>query len=121
MYRVKLKYSNIFLEDEKNIPLELKLREDDYIDNSSALIEFSIDIEEREFGIKSISLYVDKVVLTITILRSDSIEEVEDEIDFDLSDYEVKEEKQDRGTGDTSYTIRELQVNFEKKELTIIT
>jgi len=119
MYRVKLKDSAIFLEDEKNIPLEFKLREDDYIDKSSALIEFDIDIEEREYGIKNISLYVNKTILTVTILRSDNIEEVEDEIDFDLSDYEVKEERQDRG--DTSYTIRELQVNFEKKELTIIT
>lgn len=81
------------------------------IANVDALIEWNFEIEKRDWGIKNVLMYVDKVNITI-VYEDDDMKQHEETLD--LSDWKIES-----NLDINIWCPQALELDFKKKEVTI--
>jgi len=84
--------------------------------NSDFLMSFNINLETREWGIKSICVYNIKVLSGSVFLTKDNYPEPDTETEIDCKDFEVIEEVK---INSDDITVHALEIDVKNKIITV--
>ena len=96
------------------------IAEDDYLENSKLVIEWTAEIEAREYGIKGIYAIITKVGFSATYIKPGEEEDEETEIDMelDMDDWTIETSIQGNEYGSMEPTYADIDFKLQKLEIT---